>query len=84
MVLALSWPAGVATAAVWLAGAFATRISSAGALLACAAAPLLVWAEAGASPARATAAAVLIIVARHEANIRRLLAGTEPRIGRGR
>ena len=84
MVLALSWPAGLGTAAAWLLGAFATRISSAGALLACAAAPLLVWAAAGASPARATAAAVLIIVVRHETNIRRLLAGTEPRIGRGR
>ena len=84
MVLALSWPAGLGTAAVWLLGAFATRISSAGALLACAAAPLLVWAAAGASPARATAAAVLIIVVRHEANIRRLLAGTEPRIGKNR
>ncbi len=84
MVLALAWPAGLGTALVWLLGAFATRISSAGALLACAAAPLLVWAAAGASPARATLAAVFLIVFRHETNIRRLLAGTEPRIGRSR
>ena len=84
MVLALAWPAGLGTAAIWLLGALATRISSAGALLACVAAPLLVWAAAGASPARATAAATLLIVVRHEANIRRLLAGTEPRIGKGR
>ena len=84
MVAALAWPAGLGTGLVWLLGAYATRISSAGALLACAAAPLLVWTTAGASPARATVVAVAIIVIRHEANIRRLLAGTEPRIGRGR
>jgi acyl phosphate:glycerol-3-phosphate acyltransferase len=84
MIFALAWPAGLGTAAVWLLGALATRISSAGALLACAAAPVLVWAAAGPCPALATAAAVALIVARHDANIRRLLAGTEPRIGRGR
>ncbi len=84
MVLAIAWPAGLGAAAVWLLGALATRISSAAALLACAAAPLLVWATAGASPARATLAAVIIIVFRHEANIFRLLKGTEPRIGRVR
>ena len=84
MVLALAWPAGVGAAVVWLLAALVTRISSAAALLACAAAPLLVWATAGASPARATLAAVFIIVFRHEANIIRLLKGTEPRIGQGR
>jgi len=84
MVLALAWPAGLATAAIWLAGALATRISSASALLACAVAPLLVWAVAGSRPALATLGAVVLIVARHYANIRRLLAGTEPRIGQGR
>lgn len=84
MVLALAWPAGLGTVAVWLLGALATRISSAGALLACAAAPILVWVVAGPRPALATAAAVALIFARHDANIRRLLAGTEPRIGQGR
>ena len=84
MVFAVAWPAGLATAAIWLVGALATRISSASALVACAAAPLLVWAVAGQRPALATLAAVVLIVARHHANIRRLLAGTEPRIGHGR
>lgn len=84
MILAFAWPAALGAAAVWLVGAVATRISSVSALLACAAAPLLVWATAGASPARATLAAVFVIVFRHEANIRRLLAGTEPRIGKSR
>jgi glycerol-3-phosphate acyltransferase PlsY len=84
MVLALAWPAGLGTAAVWLLGALATRISSAGALLACVAAPFLVWAAAGPRAALATAAATGIIIVRHDANIRRLLAGTEPRIGQGR
>lgn len=84
MVLALAWPAGLGTAAVWLLGALATRISSAGALLACIAAPFLVWAAAGPRPALATGIGTAIIVVRHDANIRRLLAGTEPRIGRSR
>ncbi|MBV9749185.1 MAG: glycerol-3-phosphate 1-O-acyltransferase PlsY [Acetobacteraceae bacterium] len=84
MVLAIAWPAGLGAAIVWLLAALVTRISSAAALLACGAAPLLVWATAGASPARATLAAVFIIVFRHEANIFRLLKGTEPRIGRVR
>lgn len=84
MVFALAWPAGLGTAAIWLLGALATRISSVGALLACCAAPFLVWVVAGPRLGLATAAATALIAARHEANIRRLLAGTEPRIGRGR
>ena len=73
---------GLAAGAGWLAVATVTRRSSAGALTAFASAPLLAWAT-GAKPAvlaLALAVAVLVWV-RHEANIRRLLAGTEPRIG---
>lgn len=73
---------GLVAGAVWIAVAAITRLSSAGALTAFALAPLLAWAT-GARPAvvaLAVAVAVLVWV-RHEPNIRRLLAGTEPRIG---
>ncbi len=75
--------AGLAAGAVWLAVAAATRLSSAGALSAFAASPLLAWATGSRPTGIALALAVAVLVwVRHEANIRRLLAGTEPRIGR--
>ncbi|HTW26341.1 MAG TPA: glycerol-3-phosphate 1-O-acyltransferase PlsY [Acetobacteraceae bacterium] len=81
IILALSWPVGAIAAAVWAAVAAASRISSAGALAACVAAPLLALAFAGIPTVLAIIVAALIVIARHRANIRRLLAGTEPRIG---
>ncbi len=73
---------GLAAGAVWIAVAAATRLSSAGALTAFALAPLLAWVTGSPPAVVALAAAVAILVwMRHEPNIRRLLAGTEPRIG---
>jgi glycerol-3-phosphate acyltransferase PlsY len=91
--LAAMWPIGAACCALWLAAARLLRISSASALVAIAAAPILaqVALSTGAlgdqAPWRllrdmALAVAVLVFV-RHRDNIRRLLAGTEPRIGAG-
>jgi glycerol-3-phosphate acyltransferase PlsY len=79
--LALSWPAGLAACATWLATAALFRYSSLAALVAAAATPA--WlALAGRRDAiwLGLALAALVFV-RHHANIRRLLAGTEPRIG---
>ncbi len=73
--------AGLASGAVWLAVAALTRISSAGALAAFAAAPLLAWALAGPEIAVLALCVAALVFVRHEQNIRRLLAGTEPRIG---
>lgn len=82
ILLALAWPAGLLTCATWLAGAAVLRISSASALLAAALAPAWLWVT-GAHPAIwVTVLMTLLIWARHHANIGRILAGTEPRIGR--
>lgn len=73
---------GLAVLGVWLAVAAISRYSSLAALLAAAAAPiiqLLVW---GAGPsAFAVGVMSLLLIWRHSANIGKLMAGTESRIG---
>ncbi len=83
VLIAASWPVGLAACAVWLLIAVVARFSSLAALAAFAAAPVvaLVLEEFGLVKLAFTIA-VLVFV-RHQANIRRLLSGTEPRIGRG-
>ena len=81
VVLAWSWQAGLLCLLAWLGGAFVTKRSSVGSLVATAAAPILLWAFAGREAALAGAAVAVLCWARHHANITRLLAGTEPRIG---
>ncbi len=81
VLLALDWHIGIAACGIWLGVVALTRISSAGALAAFAAAPIL---AAFLSPPwwwLAPAGIAAIVFRRHEANIRRLLAGAEPRIG---
>ena len=80
--LVLAWPAGLLACATWLAVAAISRISSLSALLAAASAPVWLWLTA--RPEAVVLAAVLAAVVwqRHAANIARLRAGTEPRIGR--
>ncbi|HEX4262618.1 MAG TPA: glycerol-3-phosphate 1-O-acyltransferase PlsY [Acetobacteraceae bacterium] len=82
VLLAAAWPVGLAACAVWLVLALALRISSAAALGAFAAAPVVGWVLAGRAVALLALAVAALVYARHGANIRRLLAGTEPRIGR--
>lgn len=80
--LALFPALGIMACALWLATAALTRISSLSALVAAAGAPVfaLIW---GLTPlAAVTAFMATLIVIRHRANIQRLLAGTEPRIGK--
>ncbi|MFZ5609705.1 MAG: glycerol-3-phosphate 1-O-acyltransferase PlsY [Pseudomonadota bacterium] len=77
----LHWPTAVMSIAIWLAVALITRVSSLAALLACGAAPFLLWGF-GATPLIAPVALmVAFIVWAHRANIARLRAGSEPRIG---
>ena len=80
--LALAWPVGLAACATWLVTALIGRISSLSALVAAALAA--VWAlflGHGELVALILVLAALVIV-RHHANIARIMAGTEPRIGR--
>jgi glycerol-3-phosphate acyltransferase PlsY len=78
--LALAWPVGVIACATWLAMAVAFRISSLAALTAMAAAPVAAWFMEGPEIAAAALAIALLVWWRHAANIRRLIAGAEPRI----
>jgi glycerol-3-phosphate acyltransferase PlsY len=75
---------GLAAGAVWIAVAAVLRISSAAALASFIAAPLLAWAlHAGPSVLALALAVGALVWLRHRGNIERLVAGTEPRIGRG-
>ena len=84
ILLAAAWPVGVAACLVWLATAALFRISSLAALVAIGTSPLVAWAVAGGPVAVAAAFIALLVAVRHEANIRRLWRGEEPRIDLGR
>ncbi len=79
--LALAWPVGLACCATWLSAAALSRISSMGALVAAAASTL--WAVAlGFGDAFVLGIALTLLVFwRHRANIARIRAGSEPKIG---
>ncbi|MGF1503336.1 MAG: glycerol-3-phosphate 1-O-acyltransferase PlsY [Paracoccaceae bacterium] len=84
IVLALHWPTGLVCLAVWLAAAGLSRISSAGALAAMAAAPLtLVLFDRWEAVLVASLIAATVWL-RHLGNIARILRGTEPRLRMGR
>jgi glycerol-3-phosphate acyltransferase PlsY len=73
--------AGV-TAAVWLAVVVFTRYSSLGALAAAAAAPVASWWLLASGEITVTVTVMCaVLVYRHKSNIRKLLAGSEGRIG---
>ncbi len=82
VLLAASWWLGLAALLVWLATAALTRMSSAGALAACAAGPVVALAAGRTDLAIFAAGIAALVAVRHRANIARLIAGTEPRIGR--
>jgi glycerol-3-phosphate acyltransferase PlsY len=82
VLFAAVWPAGLIAACVWMLIAWQARISSLGALSAFVAAPPAAWLFGGGRAGAAMLAIAVLIFLRHDANIRRLLAGTEPRMGR--
>ena len=81
-VIALNWPLGLIACTTWALTAAITRISSLSALLAAALAPVFAWGLGRTDIAAVAAFMAVLIFIRHHANISRLLAGTEPRIGR--
>ncbi|MCW5714331.1 MAG: glycerol-3-phosphate 1-O-acyltransferase PlsY [Bauldia sp.] len=79
--LGLYWPAGLAFMLVWLGMAFAFRFSSLAALTASVVAPIVVAVFSEPLWGLILAALAVMLWFRHAANIRRLLAGEESRIG---
>jgi acyl phosphate:glycerol-3-phosphate acyltransferase len=81
ILIGLFWPAAIVFCLVWLSMAFALRYSSLSALTASVVAPLFLWWFG--QPALATLFAVLTLLLfyMHRENIKRLLAGTEGKIG---
>ncbi|WP_283646403.1 glycerol-3-phosphate 1-O-acyltransferase PlsY [Marinovum algicola] len=82
LLLGLAFPLGLAACATWAAGAALTRISSASALLAAALAPVWAWGLGYPSMVMLCLVLAVIVWGRHHANIRRILKGEEPRIGK--
>jgi len=82
VLLAAAWPAGLLAGATWLVVARLFRYSSLAALAAAALAPLYAFATDRAYPMIVLAIVMgVLIFVRHRDNIRRLMAGTESRIG---
>jgi acyl phosphate:glycerol-3-phosphate acyltransferase len=81
LLIAFAWPVALGFCAVWLAVAFATRYSSLSALIASAATPALLWAWGAPHEAALFAALAVMLWVMHRANIGRLMAGTEGKIG---
>ena len=79
--LALAWPVAVACAAVWLVVFAVSRISSLGGIIATVAGPLAAWALGYPELIWALSGIAAVVLWRHRANIARLRAGTEPRVG---
>ncbi len=81
IMLGLFWPAALAFAIVWVAVAALTRYSSLAALSASLATPLVLLAAGKQEFAVLAAVLALLLWWKHAANIRRLIDGTESRIG---
>ncbi|MPQ95190.1 glycerol-3-phosphate 1-O-acyltransferase PlsY [Thioclava sp. JE_KL1] len=80
--IALAWPVGLATCAVWLVTALLTRISSLAALVSAAATVPLAYFLGYRELMMLAAGLSVLIFWRHRTNIARLAMGTEPKIGK--
>jgi len=81
ILLGLFWPAALAFCVIWLATAFASRYSSLSALIASVITPPLLWWSGHAGFAMLFAVLTLLLFYMHRENIKRLVAGTESKIG---
>lgn len=80
--IAVSWPAGLAFAGLWLTTAILTRYSSAAALLASFATPVVLAIRGEVQFAEVFGVLTALLWFKHAANIKRLVRGSESRIGR--
>jgi glycerol-3-phosphate acyltransferase PlsY len=84
VLIAISWPIAAAFGAIWGAVAALTRYSSLSGLIASAAMPVLLWVYVDRKSALLFVVLTILIWFRHSANISRLWAGTEPKIGQSK
>ena len=77
----IHWPAALAFAVVWLGVAFLTRFSSLAALVAALVVPVFLYFLGHGSAAALFVIMTAIVYYKHRANISRLIAGSESRIG---
>ena len=77
----LYWPAALAFAAVWLGVAYLTRYSSLAALTAALVVPVFLYLQGRGDAALLFVIMTAIVYYKHRANISRLIAGSESRIG---
>ncbi len=82
VLLALAWPVGLAVCATWLVTALVSRYSSLAALIAAASATLWMLPLGYGHLLVLGGVLTVLVYLRHAANIRRLQAGTEPKIGK--
>ena len=81
ILIGLAWPGALIFAAVWIVTAIVTRYSSLSALLASVIVPIGLYFKGDHAIAGLFAVLTVIIFFKHHANIKRLLNGTESRIG---
>jgi len=82
ILFALHWPLGLAYGLAWIAVLAISRISSLGGLVAAAVAPIAAASLGQMHLVILLVACSLILFWKHRENIQRLMAGTEPRIGK--
>jgi glycerol-3-phosphate acyltransferase PlsY len=80
--IAVAWPVGIGACLTWLVVAVLFRISSLAALAALGLAPLYAYVVNDKPASVLALGLVLLAIVRHRQNIRRLLRGEEPRIGK--
>lgn len=81
VLLGFSWIAVLIYAAIWIGIAALTRYSSLSGLVACAVTPAILWALNQPSGAALFSVLAVLVFIMHRANIARLIAGTETKIG---
>ena len=83
ILFSIAWKVALTFCTVWIIVALITRYSSLSALIAALVTPCVMWWLAGPLPGIVFAGLSVLLITMHHANIRRLIAGEEHRIGAG-